>query len=66
MLRGLHTTRTLAIGVAVTLSSVLGAGQTSQPSTQYRSPEGVEYRSLPDTDVVKRARAARASLSVRA
>ena len=28
------------------------------PSVQYRSPEGVEYRSLPDTDAVKTARAA--------
>ena len=27
-------------------------------SLQYRSPEGVEYRSLPDTDAVKSARAA--------
>ena len=27
-------------------------------SVQYRSPEGVEYRSLPDTDAVKSARAA--------
>ena len=49
---------TLAIGVAVALSSVLSAGQTNQPSVQYRSPEGVEYRSLPDTDAVKSARAA--------
>jgi tetratricopeptide (TPR) repeat protein len=58
MLTDLRTAWTLAIGVAVALSSVLGAGQTSQPSVQYRSPEGVEYRSLPDTDAVKSARAA--------
>lgn len=58
MLRDLRTTWTLAIGVAVALSPVLSAGQTSQPSVQYRSPEGVEYRSLPDTDAVKSARAA--------
>ena len=35
--------------------------QQTRPSTQsvqYRSPEGVEYRSLPDTDAVKSARAA--------
>ena len=49
---------TFVIGVAVALSPVLSAGQTSQPSVQYRSPEGVEYRSLPDTDAVKRARTA--------
>jgi tetratricopeptide (TPR) repeat protein len=58
MLGNLRTAWTLAIGVAVALSSVLSAGQTSQPSVQYRSPEGVEYRSLPDTDAVKRARTA--------
>jgi len=49
---------TFAIAVAVALSPVLGAGQTGQPSVQYRSPAGVEYRSLPDTDAVKRARTA--------
>jgi tetratricopeptide (TPR) repeat protein len=54
----LRTAWTLAIGVAVGLSSALSAGQTSQPSVQYRSPEGVEYRSLPDTDAVKSARTA--------
>ena len=32
--------------------------QTSAASVQYRSPEGVEYRSLPDTDAVRSARAA--------
>lgn len=36
----------------------LDAGQTDMESVQYRSPEGVEYRSLPDTDAVKTARAA--------
>ena len=58
MLGNLRTAWTLAIGVAVAVSSALGAGQTNQPSVQYRSPEGVEYRSLPDTDAVKRARTA--------
>ena len=33
-------------------------GQTGVQSLQYRSPEGVEYRSLPDTDAVKSARTA--------
>ncbi len=58
MLGNLRTACLLAIGVAVALSSALSAGQTSQPSVQYRSPEGVEYRSLPDTDAVKSARTA--------
>jgi tetratricopeptide (TPR) repeat protein len=58
MLANLCTAWTLAIGAAVALSSVLSAGQPSQPSVQYRSPEGVEYRSLPDTDAVKSARTA--------
>ena len=39
-------------------STSLGAGQTGGQSVQYRSPDGVEYRSLPDTDAVKTARAA--------
>jgi Tfp pilus assembly protein PilF len=34
------------------------AAQPGEQSVQYRSPEGVEYRSLPDTDAVKSARAA--------
>jgi len=49
---------TFVIGVAVALSSVLRAGQTSQPTVQYRSPDGVEYRALPDTDAVRSARTA--------
>ena len=46
------------IAAAITLGPALDAGQTGAPSVQYRSPEGVEYRSLPDTDAVKTARAA--------
>jgi tetratricopeptide (TPR) repeat protein len=57
MLGDLRMAWTFVIGVAVALSPVLSAGQTSQP-VQYRSPEGVEYRSLPDTDAVKSARTA--------
>jgi len=49
---------TLTIGAAITLGPALDAGQTGVPSVQYQSPEGVEYRSLPDTDAVKSARAA--------
>ena len=51
----------LVTGAAIALRSVLGAGQTGAPSVQYRSPEGVEYRSLPDTDAIKTARAAAAA-----
>ena len=57
---------TSIIAAAITLgpalnagpSTSLRAGQTGVQSVQYRSPEGVEYRSLPDTDAVKSARAA--------
>ena len=49
---------TLTIGSAIFLAPSLAAGQTGVQSLQYRSPEGVEYRSLPDTDAVKSARAA--------
>jgi tetratricopeptide (TPR) repeat protein len=49
---------TFIIASAITYGPSLDAGQTSGQSVQYRSPEGVEYRSLPDTDAVKTARAA--------
>lgn len=48
----------MVIVAVMTLGPALAAGQTSAQSVQYRSPEGVEYRSLPDTDAVKTARAA--------
>ena len=46
----------MSVAAAIALGPVLGAqgGQT----VQYRSPAGVEYRSLPDTDAVRSARAA--------
>ena len=47
----------LVVVAAISLGSALGAGQTLQPSVQYRSPAGVEYRSLPDTEAIKSARA---------
>jgi len=40
------------------LGPALAARQTNAPAVQYRSPEGVEYRALPDTDGVKTARGA--------
>jgi tetratricopeptide (TPR) repeat protein len=49
------------IGVGLSLGPALSAGQTGAQSVQYRSPEGVEYRSLPDTDAIKSARAALAA-----
>ena len=49
---------TSIIAAVIALGPALEAGQTGAPSVQYRSPEGVEYRSLPDTDAVKSARAA--------
>jgi hypothetical protein len=48
----------LTIGSAISVGPALDARQTGTPSVQYRSPEGVEYRSLADTDAVKSARAA--------
>lgn len=50
--------RTAAIVVvAIILSSPLWARQGTQP-VEYTSPAGVEYRSQPDTDAIKAARAA--------
>jgi tetratricopeptide (TPR) repeat protein len=46
------------IAAAITLAPVLAVGQTDTQPVQYRSPQGVEYRSLPETDAVKSARAA--------
>jgi tetratricopeptide (TPR) repeat protein len=56
-----HTQRialTLTIGSAISMGPTLEARQAGTPSVQYRSPAGVEYRSLADTDAVKNARAA--------
>ena len=46
------------VAAALIMAASLGAAQTAAPSVQYRSPGGVEYRSLPDTDAVTAARAA--------
>jgi tetratricopeptide (TPR) repeat protein len=59
-----HTQRSalaLTIGLAITFGPAIGAGQTGAQSVQYKSPAGVEYRSLPDTDAIKSARAALAA-----
>ena len=47
----------LVLGVAI----ALGAVQTGAQSVQYKSPAGVEYRSLPDTEAVTKAQAALAA-----
>lgn len=49
---------TFVAAAAIALGPSLGAGQTGVQPVQYRSAEGVEYRSLPDTEAIKNARAA--------
>lgn len=49
---------TLIALAAIAIGTALAASQAGVTSVQYRSPEGVAYRSLPDTDAVKTARAA--------
>jgi len=48
----------VTIGALIALGIALEARQANTTSLQYRSPEGVEYRSLPDTDAVRSARTA--------
>lgn len=48
----------LVVGVAITLGPALSADQTGATSVQYKSAAGVEYRSLPDTEAITKARAA--------
>ena len=55
------TVAALVICAAIAFGPALGADQTSAQSVQYRSPAGVEYRSLPDTDAIKTAREALAA-----
>ena len=49
---------TSMFAAAIILGPSLDATQSGAPSVQYRSPAGIEYRSLPDTDAIKTARAA--------
>jgi tetratricopeptide (TPR) repeat protein len=49
---------TSIIATAIAFGPALASGQAGAPSVQYRSPAGIEYRSLPDTDAVRTARAA--------
>ena len=56
-----RTAVAVVIGAVVTLGPAPSAGQASAQSVQYRSPEGVEYRALPDTDAIRSARTALAA-----
>jgi hypothetical protein len=49
---------TSLVAATIALGPALEAGQAGVQAVQYRSPEGVEYRSLPETDAVRSARAA--------
>jgi tetratricopeptide (TPR) repeat protein len=60
--RGLwRASLTVVLGAAIAPGPPLGAVQTGTQSLQYRSPAGVEYRSLPDTEAVTKAEAALAA-----
>ncbi len=52
---------TFVFGVVIAFGLAPGAVQTRAQSVQYRSPAGVEYRSLPDTEAVTKAQAALAA-----
>jgi tetratricopeptide (TPR) repeat protein len=57
----MRTCISLLVGTVITLSSPLSADQTATTSVQYTSPAGVQYRSLPDTEAVTKARTALAA-----
>jgi len=50
-------TMLLSFGAAAALASAPGAHQAGAQSVEYKSPAGVEYRSLPDTEAVTKAQA---------
>ena len=52
---------TFVLGVALALCPAVAAVQTGAQSVQYKSPAGIEYRSLPDTEAVTKAQAALAA-----
>src|SRR6187401_2083286 len=56
-----RTSLTFVLGAAIALAPPIGAAQTGALSVQYRSPSGVEYRSLPDTEAITKAQAALAA-----
>jgi tetratricopeptide (TPR) repeat protein len=51
----------LALAVSLGPPAARPAARQGTQPVQYRSPEGVEYRSLPDTDAIRAARAAAAA-----
>jgi tetratricopeptide (TPR) repeat protein len=55
------TSLAFVAGLAIALGPALGAAQTGGQSVQYKSPAGVEYRSLPDTEALTKAQAALAA-----
>jgi len=60
-MRRASLTFVLSLSAAIGLASMPGPGQISAQSVQYRSPAGVEYRSLPDTEAIATARTALAA-----
>jgi tetratricopeptide (TPR) repeat protein len=56
--RMLQAALTLLLAAAITVRPPLEARQANAQPVQYRSPDGVEYRSQPDTEAVTKARAA--------
>jgi tetratricopeptide (TPR) repeat protein len=57
----LRTTSAAFVVAASALATAVVANQTTAEPVQYRSAAGVEYRSLPETDAIKSARAALAA-----
>ncbi len=55
------TSLTVVAGLTIALGPALGAAQSGAQSVQYKSPAGVEYRSLPDTEAMTKAQAALAA-----
>lgn len=53
-----HNAATAVIAAMVSAAPWLAPSQVSAQSVQYRSPAGVEYRALPDSDDIRKARAA--------
>src|SRR5688572_848590 len=56
--RDLHRAALSMIAAAITMGPAIVGAQTAAQTVQYKSPAGVEYRSLPETDAVRSARAA--------
>lgn len=57
----MRTCLSLLVGTMLVFSTTSSADQSATTSIQYTSPAGVQYRSLPDTEAVTKARAALAA-----